>query len=206
MASTQDLIPVKKIKDGVLVLKKGGLRTILAVSTLNFALKSQEEQDSIIYQFQNFLNSLDFACQILLQSRKLNIVGYLDKIREIEKKEEDELLKVQTGEYAKFIEQIMAKGTIMQKNFFVVVPFSPIEIKSKKSKKTGKKEVEEEKFQRNKSQLLQRTEFVILGLKGCGLEAVPLDSFEITELLWSLHHLSEAESGYYPEIPPELLK
>ncbi len=202
MPSTQDILPIKEIKDGIVLLKNGGLRVILAVSSLNFALKSQEEQDSIIYQFQNFLNSLDFSCQISLQSRKLNIVGYLDKIKEIEKNETNELLKIQVSEYGKFIKKIMEGGTIMQKNFFVTVPFSSIEIKSKKA---NEKETEE-RFQRNKSQLLQRTEFVILGLRSCGLQATPLSSLELIELFWSLHHVSEAESGYFPEIPPELIK
>ncbi|MDD5606653.1 MAG: hypothetical protein PHN37_02200, partial [Candidatus Pacebacteria bacterium] len=106
------------------------------------------------------------------------------------------------SEYGKFIKKIMEGGTIMQKNFFVTVPFSSLEIKSKKDKE----EQTDEKFQRNKAQLLQRTEFVILGLRGCGLQAIPLNSLEIIELLWSLHHVSEAESGYFPEIPPELIK
>ncbi|MDD5606758.1 MAG: hypothetical protein PHN37_02755, partial [Candidatus Pacebacteria bacterium] len=185
MPSTQDFLPIKEIKDGIIILKNGGLRTILAVSSLNFALKSQEEQDAIIYQFQNFLNSLDFSCQISLQSRKLNIVGYLDKIKEIEQNETNELLKVQVSEYGKFIKKIMEGGTIMQKNFFVTVPLSSLEIKSKKDKE----EQTDEKFQRNKAQLLQRTEFVILGLRGCGLQAIPLKSLEIIELLWSLHHV-----------------
>ncbi len=200
MPSTQKFLPIKEIKDGIVVLNNNGLRVILAVSSLNFSLKSDEEQKAILYQFQNFLNSLDFACQICLQSRKLNIIGYLDKVKELGKEETNDLLKIQIEEYANFIQKIMAGGDIMEKNFFVVVPFNPLATKSKTTE-----QIKEERFQRNKSQLLQRAEFVILGLKGCGLQSLPLKTIEIAELFWSLHNLKEADSGYFPELPPELI-
>ncbi len=92
--STQEFLEFDQIRDGVIILKNKGLRVISMVSSLNFALKSAEEQNAILYQFQNFLNSLDFSCQILIQSRRLNIIGYLDKLEEIEKKEENELVKL----------------------------------------------------------------------------------------------------------------
>ena len=98
-SSTQEFLEIDQIREGVIVLKNKGLRGALMVSSLNFALKSEEEQNAIIYQFQNFLNSLDFSCQIIIQSRKLNITGYLDKLKDLEKKQKNELLKAQTGEY-----------------------------------------------------------------------------------------------------------
>ena len=179
-------------------------------SSLNFALKSDEEQKAIIYQFQNLLNSLDFSCQIIVQSRRLNIVGYLDKLERIEEKEKSELLKLQISEYRKFIEDIIRGGSIMQKNFYIAIPFSPLETQGTA---TGRKQklfktfaLTEEKFQRAKFQLLQRVEFVALGLRRCGLEAVPLNNIELIELFWGLHHPLEAERGYYPDIPPEIVQ
>ena len=124
MPSTQDFLHFDQIKDGIVILKNKGLRAVLMVSSLNFVLKSNEEQSAILYQFQNFLNSLDFPCQILVQSRRLNITGYLEKLKEIEQKEENELLKVQISEYRKFIDQIMQGGSVMQKTFYIIVPFS----------------------------------------------------------------------------------
>lgn len=209
--STQDFLEFEEIRNGIIILKNKALRSILMTSSLNFALKSEDEQSAIIYQFQNFLNSLDFSCQIVIQSRKLNIIGYLDKLREIEKLEKNELLKIQISEYIKFIEQIVEKGTIMQKSFYVVVPFSILETQGVPIRESGRgvakivKALTEEDFERARVQLLQRVEFVILGLRGCGLDAVPLNNLEIIELLWSLHHPSEAEKGYYPEIPEELI-
>ncbi|UZE93381.1 MAG: hypothetical protein IB617_00935 [Candidatus Nealsonbacteria bacterium] len=207
-SATQQLLEVDKIKEGVVVLKNKALRGILMVSSLNFALKSEEEQKAIIYQFQSFLNSLDFSLEIIIQSRKLNITGYLDKLKELGIKEKNELLKLQIGEYEKFIEELIAGGAIMSKNFFVVVPFILAElprlIKSEDDAKKTKKTLTEERFQRAKIQLWQRMEFVALGLRRCGLQGIPLNTIELIELFWSLYHPEQAEVGYYPEIPPEL--
>ena len=206
--STQDFLKFDQIRDGIIILKSKALRAILMVSSLNFLLKSEEEQNGILYQFQNFLNSLDFSCQILIYSRRLNIIGYLDKLEKIQKKERNELLNIQIGEYRKFIEKLMKESSIMQKTFYVTVPFSLMETqmvggKRKMPKISG---LTEQTFQRAKTQLFQRVEFVVLGLKSCGLQAVPLKSLELAELFWALHHPLEAERGYYPEIPPELVE
>lgn len=208
--STQDFLEFNQIRDGIIILKNKALRAVLIVSSLNFALKSEEEQTAILYRFQSFLNALDFSCQILIQSRRLNIIGYLDKLKEIEKKEKNELLKLQIAEYQKFIESIIEEGSTMQKTFYIIVPFSIMETRGapavRKKRKLTKilAPLGEEEFKRAKIQLLQRVEFVVLGLRGCGLQAVPLNTLEIIELFWSLHHPVEAERGYYPEIPPEL--
>ncbi len=206
--STQDFLEFDQVKEGIVILKNKALRAISMVSSVNFALKSEDEQNAILYQFQNFLNSLDFSCQILMQSRRLNIVGYLDKLEEIEKKEKNELLKLQIFEYRKFVDDITREGSIMQKTFYVIVPFSILETQEIGGRKKLPKipTLTEEVFQRCKTQLLQRVEFVVLGLRACGLQTVPLTNLEIIELFWSLYHPLEAEQGYYPEIPPELME
>jgi len=86
-ASTQDFLEIDQIREGVIVLKSKALRGILMISSLNFALKSTEEQETIIYQFQNLLNSFDFSVQIVIQSRKMNITGYLDQIEALRDKQ-----------------------------------------------------------------------------------------------------------------------
>lgn len=215
-ASTQDFLEIEQIREGVVILKNKALRAIMMVSSLNFALKSDEEQASIIYQFQEFLNSLDFPLQIIIQSRRLNITGYIDSIKELEAKQPNELLRAQTAAYGQFIEQMVAGappagryGEIMSKNFFVVVPFTILEIKGTDAGQLIKAKLPiltEEKFQMAKQQIWQRMEFVALGLRRAGLQAVPLTTPEIIELFWSLHHPKQAEVGYYPEVPPELAK
>ncbi len=210
-ASTQQFLEIDQIKEGVVLLKNKSLRGILMVSSLNFALKSDDEQKAIIYQFQSFLNSLDFSLEIAVQSRILNITGYLEQLKELEKKQEIELLKLQTAEYQKFIKDLIAGGQILSKNFFVVIPFTLIEIPGMKAagglfKKQKLEAPSETQFQRAKAQLWQRMEFVALGLRRCGLQCVPLNSTELIELFWSLYHPEESEVGYYPEVPPEVIQ
>jgi hypothetical protein len=206
-ASTQQFLRIKEIKDGVIILKNNALRGVMMVSSINFGLKTQDAQEAIIYQFQQFLNSIDFSVQILVQTRNLNITGYLDKLKDLEEKQTNELLKTQTAEYRKFIGELIEGESIMTKNFYVVVPYSLMEEKSSahsKLKKATIPELSKKDFQRCKDQLWQRMEFIALGLRGCGLNAMPLTSPELIELFWSLYHPQQAEIGYYPEIPSEI--
>ena len=206
--ATQDFIPVEKIKEGIMILKNQSLRGVLIVSSLNFGLKSAEEQTAIIYQFQSFLNSLDFQVQILTSSRRINMTGYLDKLKKMEAEQKNELLKIQTTEYIKFIEEIIGGGSIMTKSFYVIVPYFPLtELTNffpEDNAGKNKQQLTEDKFQAAKYQLYQRMEYIALGLRRCGLKSAPLNTAEIVELLWADYHPQEAESGYYPELPPEL--
>lgn len=207
-ASSQEFIPIKQIREGIMVMSDQSLKGILLVSSINFALKSEEEQGAIIFNFQNFLNSLDFSCQILVNSRKVNITGYIDKIKELEAAQKNELLKIQTADYRKFIEELVAGGSIMNKSFYVVVPYFPfLELASltTEKKKSQTQQLTEESFQKGKYQLLQRMEYISLGLRRCGLKSNAMGSEEILELLWALHHPKQAEMGYYPELPPEII-
>ncbi len=199
--STQQFLEIEQIREGVVILKNRALRGVIMVSSLNFSLKSEDEQNAIIYQFQNFLNSLDFSTEIVIQSRKLNITGYLEKLKELEEEQKNELMKIQTAEYQKFIKDLIAGGAIMSKNFFAIVPFASVEIPGMKTTNI----FNEEQFQRAKSQLWQRMEFIALGLRRCGLQCAPLSTSELIELFWSIYHPGEAEVGYYPEIPPEII-
>jgi len=206
--ATQDFLQFDQIRDGIIILKNKGLRAILMVSSINFSLKSEEEQEAILYQFQNFLNSLDFSCQIIIHSKRLNFIGYLDKLKELEKNEKNDLLKIQIREYRKFIEEILSQSQIMQKSFYIVVPFTLGEVEGGVEpgpKNVGKSigSLTEEKFQRCKTQLWQRLEFIALGLRRCGLQSISLNTIEIIELLWSFYNPKEAEKGYYPEFPAE---
>lgn len=193
----EELLAIRDIKNGVLILKDNSLRGILAVSSLNFALKSADEQSAIIFQFQNFLNSLDFPIQILIQSRRMNLTPYIDELKELEAKQKTELLKMQTRNYRQFIESIAQKGIVMTKNFYVIVPFHPLPAKVKRR-------LTEQEFEGARIQLLERMDFVATGLRRCGLFCAPLGTQELIDLFWTLFHPEEAEVGYHPAIPPEL--
>jgi hypothetical protein len=213
--STQQFLEIDQIKEGIMILKNKGLRGAMMVNSINFALMSEDEQSAIIGNYQNFLNSLDFPLQVIVQSRKLNITSYLDKLKDLENRQNNDLLRTQIIEYRNFINEIVAGGSIMNKSFYVIVPFQPMLItgiggtKDKDGKKIDRSktaELAQEQFNQGRSQLMQRMEFVALGLRRCSLQCVPLNSLELAEFLWSTHHLEESERGYYPEIPPELIQ
>ena len=122
--STQQFVPVSEVRDGILILKDKSLRAILLASSINFALKSEDEQTAFIVQFQNFLNSLDFSCEIFVQSRMLDIRPYIASLEVAYKGQLDDLMRIQIREYIEFIKSFTEAANIMTKNFFVVVPYS----------------------------------------------------------------------------------
>ena len=203
--STQRVIEFDSIKEGVIALKGGSLRQILMVSGVNFDLKSEDEQNVILYSFQSFLNALDFPIQILIHSRKLNIDAYLEMLSGREKQESNELLKNQIAEYQQFIKTLVEGSTIMSKTFFVVVPYEASPISLEKGVKSnikglfggllGKKATPQtqENFEAMKQQLFQRTDQVINGLRGIGLRAIPLEDQELIELFYNLYNPEKAE-------------
>lgn len=194
--AAQKFLDITEIRDDIIILKNGSYRGILAVSSINYDLKSSEEQDAIISQYQGFLNSLDFPVQILINSRKLNINSYIDFIDEKEKEQTSELLRLQTAEYKNFIKQLVAVSNIMDKNFYIILPFSPIENKEKSflgnifsgfgaKDNTAKKK---EDFETYKTQLFQRMDHVAAGLSGVGVRVTPLKTQEIIELLYNAYN------------------
>lgn len=199
--TTQEFVPIKEIRQGVVVLKDGSMRAIVMASSLNFALKSGEEQQSIIMQFQNFLNSLDFSVQIFIQSRKLDIRPYIALLENRLKEQVGDLLKIQTREYIEFVKHFTENSNIMTKTFFVVVPYTPAAIDAKGvTGILGKKRTDAENAQRNlelfeehRSQLEQRVGVVTQGLVRCGIRSVELGTEEIVELFYKIFNPGDTE-------------
>ncbi len=214
--SSQEFVPIKEIRDGVVILEDGTMRMTLMASSLNFALKSTEEQEAIIDQYQDFLNSLDFSVQFFIQSRHLNIEPYLDSLREAEKAQLNELLKLQIKEYVEFVKNFVGMTEIVSKTFYVIIPFSPPAFGGSKGgsagsplgsifgsflgKKAGKADFKEDRFEEYKSQLQQRVESVIQGLTRTGIRAVPLNTEELIELFYTLYNPGELAKGGIVEI------
>ena len=199
-AASQDFVPIKEIRDGVAILKDGSLRAILLASSINFALKSSDEQQSIIFQFQNFLNSLNFSVQIYTQSRRLDIRPYIALLEERMHDQVGDLMKMQTREYVEFIKSFTESTNIMTKSFFVVIPYSKtilnpskgLNIFSKKSTDEKKLEAESE-FEELKSQLQQRVEVVEQGLVRCGVRMAPLGTEELIELFYKIFNPGDVD-------------
>ncbi|TRZ80382.1 hypothetical protein D4R86_04350 [bacterium] len=211
-SSSQLLVPIKEIREGVLVLKTGALRAVLLISSINFALKSNEEQEAIIARFQEFLNSLDFSAQIVIQSRKLNMEKYLERIKEMEKIQENELLRIQTAEYYSFIKELVSSMNIMNKTFYVIIPYSMGESAKKKGilnlfKETATKgmtQVDEQRFHQIKSQLWQRVDHIAASLSSMSIRAVPLNTEELIELFYKLYNPGEDSDKVGASTPEEM--
>lgn len=202
--ASQEFLAVDSIRDGVVILKDGGFRMVLMASAFNFALKSPDEQDAIIFQYQNFLNSIDFPMQFVVQSRKLNIEPYLASLKEHEKAQENELLKIQTAEYVEFVRGFVEISNIVTKTFYIVVPFNPSFAEKAGvnsffaglfggSKQENPSPDIADKFNEHKGQLLQRVDSVQLGLVRFGVRTVALKTEELIELFYSLYNMQELE-------------
>ncbi|MBI2023256.1 hypothetical protein HYT01_01685 [Candidatus Giovannonibacteria bacterium] len=209
---SQEILNIEEIRDGVLILKDGTMRAILMASSINFALKSADEQTAIILQYQNFLNSLDFTLQFFIQSRPLNVEPYIDTLKEQEKKQTAELLRIQISEYMDFIRTFVRAANIVTKSFYIVVPFTPPMfdkpsegVKSLfgsilKPKKKDKRTLNDESFEEYKNQLWQRVDTVIQGIVRTGVRTVPLNTEELIELFYGLYNPGELEKGKPPSI------
>lgn len=210
---SQEFVDVKEVRDGVVILKDGEFRMVLMTSSLNFALKSQDEQEAIINQYQNFLNSLDFSVQMFIESRPININPYLELLKEAGKMQTNELIQIQTREYTEFIKTLVETTNIVSKNFYVVVPFNPpsVEMTGKSgifAKLSGffgskgtvaeEKKNKEAQFEEYKEQLIQRAEVVMQELIRMGVRAVPLGTEEVIELFYYLYNPGEQEKGKIP--------
>lgn len=200
-APAQQFLDIESIREDVIIMKNGGVRVVVMCSSVNFALKSAEEQDAIIYQYQNFLNSLDFPLQFVIHSRKLNINPYLDTLRERQREEENDLLKVQISEYSEFVKTFINLANIMSKVFYAVVPFTPAVTEQKgffgnvlSGLGFGKKKGEETgTFEEHKNQLWQRVDTVVSGLQRVGIRSAPLNTEELIELFYGLYNPTEFE-------------
>ncbi|MEK7227522.1 MAG: hypothetical protein AAB641_01360 [Patescibacteria group bacterium] len=204
-SATQEFVPIKEVRDGIVILKDGGMRSILLCSSLNFSLKSEDERNAILLQFQDFLNSLDFSIEILVQSRKLDIRPYLALLEERESKQENNLLKIQVREYIEFIKNFTENTNIMTKHFFIVVPYSPAvltagsvgEFASRFGLGPKAKVVRgNANFDENRSQLEERLSVVEQGLVRSGIRVVRLGTEEVIELFYKAFNPGESEKPF----------
>jgi type IV secretory pathway VirB4 component len=199
---TQEFVPIKEVRDGIVILKDGSLRAVLMTSSMNFALKSEDEQTSILFQFQNFLNSLDFSVQIFIQSRPLDIRPYISLLEERYKAQTSDLMRIQIREYIEFVRNFVEGSNIMSKSFFCVVPYSPSVLQTKggtgifpiaSKKKSDTAQDRNADFEENRTQLEQRISVVEQGLLRSGIRSVQLGTEEVIELFYKMFNPGELE-------------
>ncbi len=196
-SATQDFVPIERVRDGIVVLKTGEIRAVLLTNSLNLGLKSEDEQQAVLSQFQSFLNSLDFPVQFFVQSRKLNIKPYMELLQERSLLVKEDLLKIQIHEYMGFISKFTEESNIMTKHFFITIPYFNQSTQAISSSSlinlaggSGDK-VPQETFEIARIQLEQRVSTVIQGLSRFGLRAQRLGTEEVVELFYKLFNPSE---------------
>jgi len=197
--TTQNFVPIRDIKQNVAVMKDGRMCSILLASSINFALKSLDEQRAILGQFQTFLNTLDFSIQFYIQSRRLDIEPYLEQLREREPQQDNDLMKIQLREYMGFIKTFTTEVEVMSKNFFIVVPYTPgvLNTTGGISALFGQKKTQadtDEKFEEHRLQLEQRASLVEQGLNRIGVRTIALEDEALVELYYHIFNPNDISS------------
>jgi hypothetical protein len=199
-SATQQFVPVKEIRNGIVILKDGSYRGVLICSSVNFGLKSADEQRAIIEGFQNFLNTLDFSIQIVVNSRRMDLRPYLSYLAQKEPDQKTELMRIQLREYIEFVRSFSDNANIMTKSFYIVVPYaSHLNASAAASGLFGGKpkqggQTARSSFEEDRTQLEQRLALVAGGLQGTGVRAVPLGTEEVIELLYRSFNPGELEN------------
>lgn len=205
--ATQQFVPIKEIRNGVIIMKDGGYRGVLICSSINFGLKSADEQHAITMGFQNFLNTLDFSIQIVVNSRKMDLRPYLALLEEKAPAQRSELMRIQLREYVEFVRSFADQASIMTKSFYIVVSYAPRvtaasalgflqHLPGGRTEKgaTAQGRATETSFEEDRAQLEQRLALVAGGLSGTGVRAVPLGTEEVIELLYRSFNPGELEN------------
>lgn len=197
--STQEHINISRIQDGVVITKDGGMRMVLLVSAVNFALKSEQEQNALVFQYQNFLNSLTFPIQIVVQSRQLDLTGYLAKLDERLTNETNELLQIQTQDYIDFVKRLITIANIMDKKFFIVIPYDPVSLKNRgffeklMNNSHRGPDISLTEFKHYREEILQRANVIMGGLSPLGIRSIPLDTQQLIELYYQTFNPEEGQ-------------
>lgn len=205
---TQRFLDIAEIRENVVVLKDGTMRVVLMTSSLNFALKSEDEQQAIVQGYMQFLNGLEHPLQIVIQSRRMNVDGYLDRLKEQEATIPNELLRAQIRDYTSFVAELVQLGEIMQKRFFVVIPFDPLQ--DRKKSFMGKIstalmpasviKLNAKVFRDRHDALMQRASMVAAGLGSMGLQTALLDTQGLIELYYTVYNPDVAETEKMADI------
>ena len=196
--TTQNFVPLRDIKDNVVVLKNGQLNMVLLASSVNFALKSADEQEAILRQFQSFLNTLDFSVQFYVQSRRLNIKPYLELLESRESQQDNDLMRIQLREYMQFVKTFISEVDVMTKSFFVIIPYTPVSanIQAHFKELLGVKEgvyFDDKNFAEHRLQLEQRVTLVEQGLSRVGVRTILLQNEELVEMYYHIFNPADVE-------------
>lgn len=201
--STQNALQVAEIRDGIVIMNDGSFRSVVMVKSINFDLMSPQEREAVEYSYQGFLNSLYFPTQIFIRSQKVDLTPYIEKLDKIRSEHDNMLLALLMEDYLGFIANLAQQTNIMDKRFYVVIPYFPVvdvqkAITSSKNFFTGlvglfnsKQQhvvVNETDLEAAKDELRNRVQAVLGGLQQCGIQGLPLDTQELIELFYESYN------------------
>jgi len=199
--STQNTLEIAAIRDGVVIMNDGSFRSVVMAKSINFDLMSVNEQEAVEYAYQSFLNSLYFDIQIQIKSRKIDMRPYLEKLGKIRTEMSNMLLGMLMEDYIYFIDDLVQQTNIMNKEFYVVIPYIPIVSASGAlgagkgllsglvgGKKNGTIKIDEANLEKAKTELTNRVQNVVSGLIQLGVQSIPLDTQELIELYYNSYN------------------
>lgn len=201
--STQNNLQIAEIRDGIVIMNDGSYRSVIMVKSINFDLMSPQEREGVEFSYQGFLNSLYFPVQIFIRSQKVDLRPYIEKLDKIRGEHDNMLLALLMEDYIDYIDQMAAQTNIMDKNFYVTIPFFPVEASTKPLAQSkglldgmvklfGNTKthvvINEKKLEEAKAELRNRVQSVLSGLLQCGVQGLPLDTQELIELYYDTYN------------------
>jgi type IV secretory pathway VirB4 component len=202
--STQDTLLISEIRDGIVVMRDGSLRAVIMASAINFDLMSAAERDAVEYAYQSFLNSLHFSVQIVIKSQKIDLDGYIGRLQQLRTEQDNDLLAMLMDDYIANIKALIEEVNIMDKQFYMVVPYFPPAITNLRRsnvltglagvfKKQAVTTLGEADFAAFKQELSQRVQLVSSGLGQIGVRNIPLSTQELIDLYYSSYNPDVAQ-------------
>jgi hypothetical protein len=201
--STQNTLQIAEVRDGIVIMNDGSFRSVVMVKSINFDLMSPQEQEAVEYAYQGFLNSLYFPVQIFIRSQKVDLQPYIEKLDKIRTEHDNMLLALLMDDYIGYIDQLSMQTNIMDKKFYIVVPYFPTldvqkALTQSKNFFTGftalfnKQEnhvvINEQDLEKAKAELRNRVQAVLGGLLQCNIQGLPLDTQELIELYYDTYN------------------
>lgn len=201
--STQNLLQIAEIRDGIVIMNDGSFRSVVMVKSINFDLMSQQEQEAVEYNYQAFLNSLYFPIQIFIRSQKVDLTPYIERLDKIRSEHDNMLLALLMDDYIGYITVLSQQTNIMDKMFYIVIPFFP-RIDVQKALTQSKNfisgltalfsnsdqhvVINEDDLEKAKTELRNRVQAVLSGLMQCNIQGLPLDTQELIELFYDTYN------------------
>lgn len=195
-ASTQEHLEIEDVRDNIIILKDGSCCLVLATTAINFGLLSEKEQDALIYAYAALLNSLTFPIQIIIRSQRKDVSSYLKLLDAEIAKQTNKLLREQMEKYRKFIEDTVKKNNVLDKNFYVIIPFSTLELGAAKalgtivSRKKGLPFPKDYILERAKMNLFPKKDHLVRQFNRLGLKTKEILTQEAIQLFYDIYNPS----------------